>query len=394
MRTSVAAIGLTVMTVAAACGTTGSNSATGSTSPRARDLLGATPSPTSTPMSPSTAAAPACTPGVGASPPAFIPATFPTALAFAPDGRLFWTERGGTLRVWQNGQTRSFAALSTVTTEPGGGYSERGLLGLAISPNFTQDHFVFAMVSDPDRVHERVVRWHDCAGTGTDPTTVVTLPAGGDCCHKGGRITFGTDGRLYVTVGDEHIAQAAQDLADVRGKILRYNPDGTVPTDNPFGRGSPIWAYGLRNPFGIAVAPTGQIAVTINGPSGDAGSPPTGYDTIIVSLARGGAYQWPLCYGYSHPLSGTCGGQVPPDWSSETATVIPTGATFVDGHGPAPYAGHLVVCTYGRGMLVVTPGVPHATVSPGPSQCRLDVTEGPDHALYMADTTGIHRLAG
>jgi len=323
-----------------------------------------------------------------------IAANYPTALAFAPDGRLFWTERSGTVRVWQGGTAHAFASVRTVTTEPGGGYSERGLLGLAISPTFTQDRFVYAFYSDSDYTHQHVIRWHDCQGTGDGASVLITLPSGGDCCHKGGRIAFGADGKLYVTLGEEHVSSAAQNVSDVRGKVLRYNPDGSVPADNTFGSTNPVWAYGLRNPFGIAVAASGQIAVTNNGPSGDAGSPPTGYDTAILSLARGGRYQWPNCYGYSHPIGGaSCAGQIPPDWSSESGSAaIPTGAAFVDLSGPSGFAGHLVFCNFARGMLVLTPGSPHATAVAGPSGCRLDVKEGPDHALYYSDTGHIYRL--
>jgi glucose/arabinose dehydrogenase len=223
---------------------------------------------------------------------------------------------------------------------------------------------------------------------------IVTLPSGGDCCHKGGRLATGPDGKLYVTLGDEHSAGSAQDIGDLRGKVLRYNLDGSVPGDNPFNAGNPVWAYGLRNPFGIAIAASGQLAVDNNGPSGDAGSPGTGYDTVIVAVQRGGGYQWPLCYGYGHPLSSSsCGGHPDPDWSSESSTVVPTGMAFVDASGPAPYAGHLVLCTLDRGMLVVTPGSPHASVASGARQCLLDVKEGPDHALYYSDTGHIYRVA-
>jgi len=322
-----------------------------------------------------------------------IAADFPTALAFASDGRLFYTERNGTVRVWQGGSAHVFAQVSTVTTEAGGGYSERGLLGLAISPTFAQDRYVFAFYSDPDRSHQHVIRWRDCAGVGTDATVIITLPSGPDCCHKGGRIAFGPDGKLYVTLGDEHDAPAAQNTADPRSKILRYNPDGTVPADNPFASGDPVWAYGFRNPFGIAFSGAGQLAVTNNGPSGDAGSPSTGYDDVFLDVRRGSGHQWPLCYGYSHALQETsCGAQSGPDWSSEAGTYVPTGATFVSASGPAPYAGHLVFCTLDAGMVVLTSGSPHATVSTGSSSCRLDVKQAPDNALYVADTTSIHRI--
>jgi glucose/arabinose dehydrogenase len=300
------------------------------------------------------------------------------------------------VRVFQDGASKVFATVATVTTEPGGGYSERGLLGLAISPTFGQDHFVYALYSDTDRSHQDVVRWTDCAGTGGDETTLVQLPAGSDCCHKGGRLAFGPDGDLYVTLGEEHTAPAAQDTSDPRGKVLRYKPDGSVPGDNPFGAGNPVWAYGFRNPFGIAFSSSGQLAVTVNGPTGDDGSPGTGYDTVVASVAKGGGYQWPNCYGYSHPLaSSSCGsGESGPDWSSETSTVVPTGAAFVDGSGPGGTAGHLVFCTFDDGMEIFSPGSPHGSVASGPSTCQLDVKQGPDHALYLSDTGHIYRYTG
>lgn len=364
-------------------------------SPAPTSATGAAPATAVPPTAPATTApAPCAVPPNQPAPPGTVRAAYPTALAFAPDGRLFWAERAGTVRVWQGGEAREFATVSTATTEAGGGYSERGLLGLAISPTFTRDRFVYAFYSNTDRSKQTVVRWTDCVGEGRDATTIVELPGGSDCCHKGGRLAFGPDGKLYVSLGEEHVASAAQDTSDPRGKILRYNPDGSVPADNPFGAGNPVWAYGFRNPFGLAISSTGQVAVTSNGPTGDAGAPSSGYDTVVAAVAKGGGYQWPLCYGYSHALrGGGCGdGQSEPDWSSEGGTVVPTGATFVDSAGPAPYAGKLVFCTFNGGMRILMPGSPHATVASGPSACNLDVKQGPDKALYMSDLSGIYRV--
>src|ERR1700716_4086100 len=174
-----------------------------------------------------------------------------TALAWAPDKRLFYAERSGTIRTFDGTTPRTFATVSTSTE------GERGLLGLALSPTFDKDHFVYAFYSRADDLtRQRVVRWLDRAGAGVNPTTIVeNLPAGPDCCHQGGRIGFGPDRQLYVTVGENHMAGEAQNTASLRGKILRYNADGTVPGDNPFGAANPVWAIGLRNPFGIAFAP-------------------------------------------------------------------------------------------------------------------------------------------
>jgi glucose/arabinose dehydrogenase len=320
-----------------------------------------------------------------------IPAKFATALAFAPDGRLFYAERSGTVRVWQNNRSRVFATVRTTTVEGGGGYSERGLLGLAISPTFDRDRFVYAFYSGRDRAHQYVIRWKDCKGVASGAKIIVTVPAGSDCCHKGGRIAFGKDGMLYVTLGDTHVPSYAQDRSDPRGKLLRYRPDGGIPSDNPFGSRNPVWAYGFRNPFGLAISASGQIAITNNGPtSHDAGGPATGYDTVVDDVVRGRGYQWPRCYGYSHEIASSCGGQSGPTWSSESSTVAPTGATWVDSAGPQGFAGRLVFCTYlAGGRILKGP----RSVAAWSSRCRLDVKQGPDHALYFSDLDHIYRMA-
>ena len=331
-------------------------------------------------------------------------ANFVTSLAWAPDGRLFFAERGGAIKIARGDKVTTFATVPTVTTERGGGYSERGLLGLALSPNFATDHFVYAFYSRNDYSTQVVVRFADCAGSASEPTTLLTFPSGAGCCHKGGRLVFGPDGKLFVTLGDEEATTAAsvgsdssipQDPSDVRGKILRYNADGSIPADNPFGATSAAWATGVRNVFGIAFDPAGNLFVVPNGPTGDIGTPAHGYDLAFM-VERGGRYQWPACYGYSHlvPGASSCLGRPDPEWSSEADTLVPTGATWVDAAGPAAYAGHFVFCNAFAGMRVFVPGTPHATVLTGPDECLFDVKQGPDHALYFSDQTAIYRLAG
>jgi aldose sugar dehydrogenase len=329
-------------------------------------------------------------------------ADFVTALAWAPDGRLFLAERAGAIKIASGGAVHEFVRVPALTTEPSGSfYSERGLLGLALSPSFATDHFVYAFYSEHDGTSQAIVRFTECAGEARDETRLVTLPAGNGCCHKGGRLAFGPDGKLYATLGDEHAVDRStvdsptsvpQDPQDPRGKILRYEPDGTIPADNPFGPDSPVWVAGLRNPFGIAFG-DGEAFVTSNGPTGDIGTPRTGYD-LAFRVDAGVTYQWPACYGYSHLVPGatSCLGRPEPEWSSEESTAVPTGATWVDERGPEPYAGHFVFCST-TGLRIFTLGTPHATVHEGAEGCALDVKQGPDAALYFSDGTSIQRLA-
>jgi aldose sugar dehydrogenase len=316
----------------------------------------------------------------------YTAADFATALAWAPDKRLFYAERSGTIRTFDGTTRGTFATVSTSTD------GERGLLGLALSPSFDKDHFVYAFYSradDPTR--QRVVRWLDRSGSGANETTIVdNLPAGPDCCHKGGRIAFGPDGKLYVTMGENHMAAEAQNTASLRGKILRYNADGTVPTDNPFGSTNPVWAIGLRNPFGLAFSSDGKLLVTDNGPSGDAGTPGSGWDEVDL-VVRGGNYQWPTCFGDGRHLQGLrCAGTLP-TWQSGSEDVVPTGATFVSQQGPTGYAGTFVFCSYSEARLKVMSPDGTRPLFDGP-RCQLDVKEGPDHALYLSDTSAIYRF--
>ena len=397
-----------VMLVLGACsGGGGSNGA----SPARSSTTTTAPGPSTTTTAPeasTTAPGGSCdTPTVNVSGPSgqstlVSDAKFATALAWAPDGRLFFAERAGTIKILTGSSMKVFTTVPTVTSDRSGFYSERGLLGLVLSPSFATDHFVYAFYSRNDYTTQVVVRFTECAGVASDETTLVTLPSGDDCCHKGGRLAFGKDGKLYVTLGDEHSVTTStvgssssvpQDTSDVRGKILRYNPDGSIPSDNPFGADRAAWAAGLRNPFGIAFDTDGNAFVTSNGPTGDIGTPSTGYD-LAFRVEAGGVYQWPACYGYSHLVPGatSCLGRPEPEWSSEESRMVPTGATWVDDKGPNPYAGHFVFCSF-SGMRMFTPGSAHATLRDGPEECHLDVKEGPDHALYFSDEAKIYRLA-
>ncbi len=125
------------------------------------------------------------------------------------------------------------------------GSSEGGLLGLAVSPNYRKDKLVYVYYTRGGGRENRIVRFR----LGGKPKTILSGLAASQI-HNGGRIAFGPDGKLYATVGDAGNSANAQDRGSQNGKILRMNPNGSVPADNPF-KGSRVWTLGHRNPQGI-----------------------------------------------------------------------------------------------------------------------------------------------
>jgi glucose/arabinose dehydrogenase len=179
----------------------------------------------------------------------------PTAMAFAPDGRLFVCEQSGPLRIIKNGVLLPDPFVTVAVNASG----ERGLLGVTFDPDFATNHFVYVYyTATTPTIHNRVSRFvanGDVAAPGED--VLLNLEPLGATNHNGGAIHFGPDGKLYVAVGDNAVRDNAQTLTNRLGKILRLNPDGSIPDDNPFftvatGANRAIWALGLRNPYTFA----------------------------------------------------------------------------------------------------------------------------------------------
>ena len=215
----------------------------------------------------------------------------PTAMQFAPDGRLFVCEQSGRLRVIKNGVLLPTPFL-TVTVNASG---ERGLLGVAFDPAFSTNGYVYVYYTVPSPLHNRVSRFRangDVAVSGSE-TVIFDLDPLSASNHNGGAIHFGQDGKLYIGAGDNAVSGNAQSLSTVLGKILRINPDGTIPGDNPFygsasGNNRAIWAYGLRNPFTLAFSRSGNLRINDVGQSSW---------EEINNGAAGANYGWPTTEG-------------------------------------------------------------------------------------------------
>jgi putative heme-binding domain-containing protein len=272
------------------------------------------------------------TPGSGVAGPIALPPGFSrmtiaegftgaTALAVAPDDRLFVCEQTGTLRVIRDGRLlpEPFVVLDVDSNW------ERGLIGVAVDPEFeTNQRIYVCYVASKPYPHHRISRFvaqGDVAVAGSEEILFEgedqsklggVVPAG----HQGGAIHFGLDGKLYLALGEQTAERPAQDLGSLLGKILRLNADGSIPRDNPFvdrttGKYQAIWALGCRNPFTFAVQPeTGRIFLN------DVG----GKAEEINEAATGANFGWPnIEHGPTHdsnfqgpvhwyPTASICGG--------------------------------------------------------------------------------------
>jgi glucose/arabinose dehydrogenase len=229
-----------------------------------------------------------------------------TAMVQAPDGRWLVAEQGGTVRVVTSNATliaTPFLQLPGVDST-----DERGLIGLTLHPNFASNGLVYAhYTTNVARVHNRVSRFQavppssNTASPGSEAFILDDLPTLNATNHNGGAIRFGTDGMLYVGVGENAVGANAQNPDSPLGKLLRLNADGSIPSDNPFfqtrtGLARAIWASGLRNPFTFAVQPeTGRIHIN------DVGE---GTWEEINLGAAGANYGWPGSEGPDHLGSG------------------------------------------------------------------------------------------
>ncbi|HEU5224852.1 MAG TPA: PQQ-dependent sugar dehydrogenase, partial [Actinomycetota bacterium] len=191
----------------------------------------------------------------------------PVAFTFGPGRKIWYVEKGtGEVRIHDldTGADRLFVKVPGVN-----GDGERGMLGIALHPSYPGKPlvYVYATRSAGGGLHNQILRYRDRHGSGVSRTVLFTSVAGGSPYHNGGRIAFGPDGMLYAIVGDAHDSSNAQDITDEdRGKIIRIEPDGGVPSDNPFG--NRVWVFGIRNSFGFDFDPrTDELWETENGPS-------------------------------------------------------------------------------------------------------------------------------
>ena len=218
----------------------------------------------------------------------------PTVMAFAPDGRIFVAQQAGALRVIKNNSLLPTPFISLTVNSSG----ERGLLGIALDPDFQANNFIYLYYTVPGSPpHNRVSRFTangDVVVAGSESIVLELDPLSAATNHNGGAMHFGKDGKLYVAVGENATPSNAQNLDTYHGKLLRINNDGTIPVGNPFTSGSEqrkrVWAYGLRNPYTFSFHPTtGRLLVN------DVGQ--NTWEEINDATTGGKNFGWPTTEG-------------------------------------------------------------------------------------------------
>jgi glucose/arabinose dehydrogenase len=327
----------------------------------------------------------------------------PTSMVWdAGSARLFVTEQGGDLRVVKNGALLGTAFVHLTVDSNG----ERGLLGVALDPMFSSNHFLYVYYTVPGSPpHNRVSRFTaagDVAAPGSE-AILLELNNLSATNHNGGAIHFGKDGKLYIAVGENANGANSQTLSNLLGKLLRMNSDGSIPTDNPFygtasGQNRLIWALGLRNPFTFAVQPgTGRIFINDVGQST--------YEEIDDGIA-GSNYGWPITEGpagnpsYRDPISCYRHVDDPSDTncrSTGDSNCAITGGDFYNppvAYFPAQYVGRYLffdLCGGWIDQLIPSSGNAVSRFATGGS-LPVDIDTGPDGSLYYLERGGSGRV--
>jgi glucose/arabinose dehydrogenase len=335
-------------------------------------------------------AAPAPTPTPGTLPAGFgaVPVASgisnPTAMAFAPDGRLFVCLQSGQLRVISSVGSLLPTPFVSVTVNSSG---ERGLLGVTFDPNFVTNQYVYIYyTATTPAIHNRVSRFTangDVALVGSEVVILDLNNLSAATNHNGGAIHFGPDNKLYIAAGENATPSNSQTLNNLLGKLLRINADGTIPTDNPFfsvasGNNRAIWALGLRNPYTFAFQRgTGRLLIN------DVGQ--VTWEEINDGVA-GSNYGWSLCEGicgnpnYRDPIF-----QYGHGTGVSTGCAITGGAFYNPGVVPYPsdYLGKFFYGDYCSGWIRrFDPGTNTATAFATGLSLPVDLRIGPDGNLY------------
>src|ERR671915_231415 len=313
----------------------------------------------------------------------------PWGLAFLPDGHMLVTERPGRLRiVSKEGRlSEPLAGIPRVLAEGQG-----GLLDVALAPNFVSNRLIYLSYAEPGEggASTAVARAQLGDGALRDIQVIFRQqPKVSGPNHFGSRLVFSPDGKLFVTLGERFKFEPAQDLSNHLGKIVRINPDGSVPRDNPFvgraGAKPEIWSYGHRNIQGAAIHP-GSGALWVNEFGARGGDE-------LNRVEAGKNYGWPvITYGVDYSGFRIGEGTAKPGLEQPLyywdPVIAPSGMIFYTGDAFQEWKGNILIGSLTPGALVrlVMKGNKVAREERYLADLReriRDVQQGPEGLLYL-----------
>jgi glucose/arabinose dehydrogenase len=316
----------------------------------------------------------------------------PWGMAFLPDRRMLVTERPGRLRLVATDGTLSEPLQGVPEVYASG---QGGLLDVTLDPDFKTNKLVYLTYAEPrEGGAGTAVARGVLSDKGLDKVEVIfrqvpTIDGGN---HFGSRLAFAPDGKLFVTLGERFQFGPAQDLSNDLGKIVRINPDGSIPEDNPFVGNKDarpeIWSYGHRNPQGAAIHPeTGKLWETEFGPMGG--------DELNIPKA-GSNYGWPVVSWGSH-YDGTAIPKPPshPEFADAiyhwNPVISPSGIAFYTGDAIPNWRGNLLIGGLSSEAIIrlTLKGETVKGEERLPMGTRIrDVAVGPDGAVYALTDEG------
>jgi glucose/arabinose dehydrogenase len=325
---------------------------------------------------------------------------YPWGLAFLPDGKMLVTERPGRLRVVSADGKQLSEPVAGLP--PVDGRGQGGLLDVALDPAFQKNQLIYWSYAEPGQgVNNTAVargRFVDGAAPKVENVQVIfhQAPSLNSTLHFGGRLIFARDGMLFITLGERSITEGrmqAQRMDGLLGKIVRLNPDGSIPKDNPFvgkdGVRPEIWSFGHRNVQAAALHPaTGELWEVEHGTRGG----------DEVNIARKGKdYGWPtIAYGIEYQGGAITGGIQQQQGMEQPVyywdpNIAPSGMIFYTGKLFPAWQNSLFVGGLGSTNLVRLSvqgdrvvGEERLLQDLQPQRERIrDVRQGPDGAIYL-----------
>ena len=350
---------------------------------------------------------------------------YPWGMALLPDGSILVTEKPGRLRIWKDGELSEPVEGVPEVVYRDTEVEQGGLLDVAVDPDFRRNRYIYlsyteAAAQQPKTLAETgdvrfgggldlsddIVRGGAVArarleGNRLQDVKVIwrQVPKTVGRGHFGNRLLFGPDGKLFITSGDRMQFEPAQNLSSNLGKVVRINPDGSIPGDNPFvdrdnARGD-VWSYGHRNALAAAVDPSGRVWTMEMGPLG-------GDELNLIEPGRN--YGWPRAsngdnYGGPSIPDHATREQFQEPVRSWTPVISPSGAVFYEGDLIPEWRNSLLVGGLSSQALVrlELDGKRVAVEERLDMQQRIrDVVEAPDGAILVlvdAEKGGLLRLA-